>query len=147
MLVETNRIATALLLVRLAVGMAFVAHGAPKIAHPTTWMDDAAFHPPAALQCLAAVAEYFGGAALIAGVGTRLAALLIGGDMLVAILAVHLPAHTPIISSHGESMELPLLYGVCALALILTGPGRWSIDALLMRGDFPSLRSRSSMTA
>jgi putative oxidoreductase len=131
MFTESNRIGTALLLLRIVIGVAFVLHGAPKMAHASTWMDGMPHHPPAFLQEAAAVAEFFGGLLLIAGIATRVAAALIAVDMTVAIATVHLPAHTPLVTSHGDSMELPFVYLFAMVALMLAGPGRWSFDALI----------------
>jgi putative oxidoreductase len=133
MFAESNRLGIVMLLLRLVIGIAFVLHGAPKMAHASTWMNGLPFHPPAFLQEAAAVAEFFGGWALIAGIASRIAAALIGMDMLVAIVAVHVPAHAPIVTSHGDSMELPGVYLVGTLAIVLAGPGRWSLDALIAR--------------
>ena len=142
MFAETNRLGLALLLLRLVIGVAFVLHGAPKMAHASTWMNTMPFHPPAFLQETAAVAEFFGGLALVIGVASRVAAGLIAIDMLVAIAAVHIPAHTPLVSAGGESMELPGVYLVGALAIVLTGPGKWSVDALIARrANLPRLAS------
>jgi putative oxidoreductase len=131
MLTESNRFGTALLLLRIAIGVAFVLHGTPKMAHASTWMDAMPNHPPAFLQEAAAVAEFFGGFMLIAGIATRVAAALIAVDMIVAITTVHLPAHTPLITAHGDSMELPFVYLFAMAAIIFAGPGRWSLDALI----------------
>jgi putative oxidoreductase len=133
MFAASNRFEIAMLLLRLVIGVAFVLHGAPKIAHASTWMDAMPFHPPAFLQEAAAVAEFFGGLALVIGVASRIAAALIAIDMVVAIAAVHVPAHAPIVSSHGESMELPGVYLIGALVIALLGPGRWSLDTLIAR--------------
>lgn len=131
MLTESNRFGTALLLLRIAIGIAFVLHGTPKMAHASTWMNAMPNHPPAFLQEAAAVAEFFGGFMLIAGIATRAAAALIAVDMIVAITTVHLPAHTPLVTSHGDSMELPFVYLFAMAAIIFAGPGRWSLDALI----------------
>jgi putative oxidoreductase len=133
MLAESNRFGIAMLLLRVVIGFAFVLHGAPKIEHASSWMDGMPFHPPAFLQEMAAVAEFFGGMALIAGVASRIAATLIAIDMVVALTAVHLPAHAPLVSSHGDSLELPAVYLIGAVAIVLVGPGRWSADALIAR--------------
>ena len=147
MLTESNRFGTALLLLRIAVGTAFVLHGAPKMAHASSWMNAMPMHPPAFLQEAAAVAEFFGGLLIFAGLATRVAAALIAFDMIVAIAAVHLPAHAPLVASHGESMELPVLYLFGAVALMFSGPGRLSLDALLAKTRtaraFDSLRRRT----
>jgi putative oxidoreductase len=133
MATETNRFGIALLLLRIAVGIAFVLHGAPKLAHASTWMDAMPNHPPAFLQEAAAIAEFFGGFMLIAGIATRVAAALIAVDMVVGIVIVHLPAHTPLVTSHGDSMELAFEYLFGTVALLFAGPGRWSLDALIAR--------------
>jgi putative oxidoreductase len=138
MLTESNRFGTALLLLRLVIGTAFVLHGAPKMAHASTWMDAMPLHPPAFLQEAAAVAEFFGGILLIAGLATRVAAALIAVDMVVAIAAVHIPAHAPLVTSHGESMELPFVYLVGMIALLFAGPGCWSLDAVIAHRSFRS---------
>jgi putative oxidoreductase len=48
--------------------------------------------------------------------------------MIVAALTVH-RAHGLFAMTNG--VEVPLLYGAGGLALALTGPGAWSLDALL----------------
>lgn len=131
MLTESSRFGIALLLLRVVVGIAFVLHGGPKMAHAATWMNAMPVHPPAFLQEAAAVAEFFGGMLLIVGFATRVAAALIAVDMIVAIAVVHLPDHAPLVTSHGESMELPFVYLFGTVALIFAGPGRWSLDAFI----------------
>lgn len=122
-----------LLLVRLVMGTAFVFHGWPKIHNPLHWMDalrDSGM--PSVLQALAALSEFGGGIALILGLLTPLAALGIGGTMSVAIGLVHLPMHHPFVSSApGPSYELPAMYLAAAILLLLIGPGKLSLDALL----------------
>src|SRR5690242_9622712 len=80
--------AVGLLLLRLAMGAAFILHGWPKIQNPTGWMGPTA-DMPGALQALAAVAEFGGGAALVLGLLTPLAALGILCTMATAIYKVH----------------------------------------------------------
>src|SRR3989442_1533971 len=83
-----------LLLLRLVVGAAFLCHGWPKIQSPFAWMGPDA-PVPGVLQLAAAVAEFGGGMALIAGLLTRLACLGIGATMVVALGMVHIPHGDP----------------------------------------------------
>jgi putative oxidoreductase len=115
------------------MGAAFLFHGWPKIQHPLDWMGASA-PVPAVFQALAAVAEFGGGLALIAGLLTRLASLGIATNMIVALAMVHLPHGDPFVGKPGErSYELAALYLACAILFLLLGPGRFSLDALLFR--------------
>ena len=127
-----GRAAVGLFLLRAIVGLAFVFHGYPKIQHPASWMLGMGPHAfaPSWLQAVVAVVEFFGGMALIAGLATPLVAALIFCDMLTAIVAVHLPSGGRFVGGRG-SYELPLVYLVTMVALILTGPGTISLDRLI----------------
>lgn len=129
--IASPRISAGILLLRVIIGLAFMVHGWPKMQHPASWMGPGAFAPPW-LQAVVAVVEFFGGLALIAGFLTPLAALVIFVDMAVAILKVHVPSGGHWIGGRG-SFEVPLFYLVAMVAFVLTGPGRYSIDAILAR--------------
>ena len=105
-------------------------HGFPKIQHATSWMGAGA-PVPGFLQFLAAFSEFFGGLAMIAGLLTPVAALGIAITMATALVTVHFKHGDPFVSMHGESFESPLGYFAFALLMILTGPGRLSLDAFL----------------
>lgn len=120
------------LLLRLVVGTAFLFHGWPKIQNAMGWMGPEA-PVPGILQALAAVAEFGGGAALIVGLLTRLAALGIAAVMIVAIGMVHVPNGDPFVSQGGPSWELAAVYLACMVVFLLLGPGRFSLDAALFR--------------
>ena len=120
-----------LLGLRLVMGAAFIFHGWPKIQNPLGWMGPEA-PVPAILQALAALAEFGGGMALIVGLLTRLASLGIATNMIVALGMVHLPHGDPFVGKPGgRSYELAAVYLACAVLLLLLGPGRYSLDALL----------------
>ncbi|HEY0733329.1 MAG TPA: DoxX family protein [Herpetosiphonaceae bacterium] len=116
-----------LLVLRLVVGGAFVLHGLPKIQQPFNWMGDAF---PGFLQALAAIAEFGGGLALILGLLTPIAMLGLICTMVVAVFT-HVTRGDPWVGQ-GGSFELPALYLIIALTIALLGPGRFSLDALLL---------------
>lgn len=122
-----------LLLLRLIVGGAFVVHGLPKIQAPFNWMGPTA-PVPGFLQALAAVAEFFGGLALIVGALTPLASLGLAFTMAFALFMVHIRmGHAWIASDPSKaSYEIVALYLISFITLILTGPGAYSIDAHLL---------------
>lgn len=121
-----GRAAVGLLIFRLVTGLALMIHGWPKIQNPMGWMGDGA---PAFLQLLAALAEFGGGLALVLGLLTPIACIGIACTMIGALALVHLPKGDVWIGR--ESFELPLSYLVSAILLFLTGPGKFSLDALI----------------
>src|SRR3954469_14820513 len=72
-----------LLAFRIAAGAILITTGWNKIQDPLHWMGKEA-SMPSLLQSLAAVSEFIGGIALIAGLITRLAAFGIACTMAVA---------------------------------------------------------------
>ncbi|HET9950880.1 MAG TPA: DoxX family protein [Candidatus Eisenbacteria bacterium] len=123
-----------LLLLRAGTGgLLLYAHGWGKITHFSERA--ATFADPIGLGswwsfALVVLAEVFCSAALILGLATRLAAIPIVIFSLVAVFVQH--AADPF-----AKKELPLLYMIPALTLLLTGPGRFSIDALFARKRAP----------
>ncbi|MOA20379.1 hypothetical protein D3C78_1408200 [compost metagenome] len=80
---------------------------------------------------------------LLLGLGTRFATLVLMVLTLVAIAAVHWPAHWSSLAElaqgysisdkgHGN-YKLPLIYLIAAMPLLLNGAGRFSVDALVRR--------------
>jgi putative oxidoreductase len=123
--------AVGLLVLRVVMGAAFILHGWPKVQHPLDWMGPTA-DMPGALQALAAVAEFGGGAALVLGLLTPLAALGVLCTMATALYKVHL--NDPFVGAPGKpSKELAAVYGAAALLFLVIGPGVLSLDALLAR--------------
>ena len=120
-----------LLLLRLVMGVAFMHHGWSKIQNPMGWMGPEATMP-AILQALAAISEFGGGLALIAGLLTRLGSLGITSVMVVALATVHLRLGHPFVAAKGgPSYELPAVYLACAIMFFILGPGKFSLDALV----------------
>ncbi|HEV2297126.1 MAG TPA: DoxX family protein [Candidatus Acidoferrales bacterium] len=117
----------ALLLLRLGLGIIFIYHGFPKLF---THMSEAvASFPhmgfPSYFAYVAGIVEFFGGCLMIAGLFTRIAALLIAGEMAIAILKVHLPQGGPLAVGN---YQLPLALAVSAFTLVAVGAGAISLD-------------------
>jgi putative oxidoreductase len=120
-----------LLVVRATVGLALMFHGWPKIQNPTAWMGSDA-PAPGLLQAAAAAAEFGGGFLWIVGLLTPVASLLIAATMETAAGMVHISQGHPFVGKPGNpSYELAAAYLAVALLLLLAGPGRLSIDAVL----------------
>lgn len=120
--------ALALLALRVVAGAAFMLHGWPKIQNPLGWMGEQA-PIPVVLQALAAIFEFFGGAAWILGLLTPLASLGIACTMGTA-LSHHVSRGDPFVG-RGASYELALVYLVISVLFLVFGPGRFSLDSLL----------------
>lgn len=129
-----------LLVLRVVVGLIFAAHGAQKIFEYTlpgtigSFADMGVPLPEIAAPVVAFV-ELIGGILLALGLFTRPVGILLAIDMLVAIIAVHLPAGLWV----GEGgYEFVAVLGVAALALAFTGAGRFSLDGAFLRGRAPA---------
>lgn len=125
--------ALALLVLRVAIGAVFIAHGAQKVfvyGFAGTSGSFAAMGVPlaSAVGPLVAVLELVGGVLIVLGLATRVVAAALAVDMLVAIVLVHLPFS--IFSADG-GYELPLVLAATALTLAVAGAGRLSVDAVL----------------
>lgn len=126
-LTSSTRVSVGLLAIRLLMGVAFVAHGAGKIASPFNWMGPDA-PVPGIFQALAALAEVGGGAALIVGLLTPLASLGLVVTMAVAVL-FHLMQGDAFVGGY----ELASVYLVLSGFLLASGPGRFSLDHALSK--------------
>lgn len=124
---DTTRVSVALFLLRLVAGIGFVLHGFGKIQAPFSWMGPEA-PVPGFLQFLAALSEFGGGLAWILGLLTPLSSAGILVTMSVAAM-VHVQKGDGFVQGY----ELALLYWVIALLLICAGPGRFSLDAILVK--------------
>jgi putative oxidoreductase len=128
-----------LLLLRLVLGFLFFVHGAQLVfgwfgghglaASINAFTEKMAI--PVFLAYLAIFSEFLGGLALIFGFATRIAALSIAVDMIVAVFLVHLPYGLFMNwygNQKGEGYEYHLLGIAIALTLVIAGGGILSID-------------------
>jgi putative oxidoreductase len=127
------------LVARTVLGSLFVGHGAqklfgsfggPGLAGTDAMMESLELRPARVNSLAAGVTETLGGAMLVAGLGTPVAAAGLMGTMLTAIEKVHLPQGLWN-SSGGYEYNLAL---IASLFLIVDeGPGDLSVDAALGR--------------
>lgn len=129
------------LVVRVALGVVFFAHGAQKTfgwfggrGLSATIAGFRQMNIPPAATAIAAFTECFGGLALIAGFLARPAALGLVVVMLMAIAKVHAQhgfflnfAMTP---GKGHGYEFNLVLIAMALSILIGGAGVFSIDRL-----------------
>jgi putative oxidoreductase len=117
------------LLLRVVLGVLILLHGVSKIMAGPAFVISAATSAgmPAAIGYLVYLGEVLAPILLIIGVWSRLAALIIAGNMAFAIFLVHMKQLTSISSSGGWALELQGMFLFSALALVLLGAGRFSI--------------------
>ena len=116
----------ALLILRLVLGLLILFHGVSKLPPPPEFLVTALSER--GLPSVLAYGVYLGGPILIIiGVWTRLGALLIVGNMIVALLVAHTGDLFHINKQGGYQLELQAMYLFTAVALTLTGAGRYSV--------------------
>ncbi|WP_370289769.1 DoxX family protein [Nocardioides sp.] len=123
----------ALLLLRLATGVALIAHGWQKAVTDGPTSTAAGFErlgiPLAELSAwFAIVVEVGGGVLLLLGLLTPLVGLLVAAVMAGAFWFVH--RGTEVLVAEGGWEYVAVLGGI-ALVLAAVGPGRFSVDAAL----------------
>ena len=138
----TPRASLGLLALRVLPGIALMHHGFGKIQHPFSWMGPDAT-VPSLLQGLAALSEFGGGLALVLGLLTPLAMLGILCTMGYAAF-VHISGGDPFVG-FPRSWEPASLFFVIALTVLLAGPGRYSLDALLFGRRAPEPLPESAL--
>ena len=123
----------ALLLLRVALGIIFIFHGYPKLFTHTRETMQMFEHMgfPGYFAYIAGTFEFFGGVMLILGLFTRIAGLLLAGEMAIALWRVHLP-QGPI--TMVKNYEFPLVLAMAAFTLAAVGAGLISLDQAIFGG-------------
>ena len=117
------------LTLRLVLALLLLLHGFSKLKNgiaPITGMLEHA-GMPGALAYLVYVGEVLAPLLILAGLYTRLAALIVAVNMVVALLLAHKDQLLSLSKTGGWALELQGFYLGSAIALALLGAGRYSI--------------------
>ena len=123
--------------IRIIAGIAFILHGLPKFENlQGTQGFFASVGIPAELAIVIALLEVVGGILLIVGLVTRITAILFIIEMIGTILIVK--AGNGFMGEGGYEVDLLLMF--ISISLVLSGPGRVSIERdLIKREIFPRI--------
>lgn len=121
-------------IIRVTFGLVMFLHGAQKalgIFGGRGWSATAAGFSsmgiPGIIAHLVIIGEFFGGLALLAGFLTRISAAG-NGIIMAGAVCLHFKGG---FFARGGGFEYPFVLLMMAVFLIVKGPGRWSVDALL----------------
>jgi putative oxidoreductase len=116
-------------ILRIITGFLFIAHGTQKVFNfPPS--DKPMHFELASMMGFSGSLELVGGALILVGLFTRIAAFIVSGEMAFAYFTVHAKGGFWPILNHGE---LAVLYCFIFLYLFAAGPGPISLDAAVRR--------------
>jgi putative oxidoreductase len=118
----------ALCVLRVFAGVAFIMHGWGKVIDVNGFAE--AHHVPLVLGAAAAYVQFIGAMLLLVGLFVPLAALGIGGTMVVAV-ATLIRDGEPFVNPGGHSWESAALYAVLMASFVVIGAGRYSLDHII----------------
>ncbi len=118
------------LLARVGIGVLLLFHGIDKALHGVSFIEGmlSAHDIPDIVTYGVYIGEIVAPVMLILGLLTPLAALAIVVNMIMAILLVYSDAIFSVTQHGAWSIEVPMLYLIGAVVIILLGPGKYSID-------------------
>ena len=126
-----------LLFVRVYWGWQFVVDGwgklndLPKVIE---YFGSLGLPAPAPTAYFVSILELVGGVLLALGLGSRLIALLLTGNMIVAYIAGDRAALLSIFSDPDKfTAAAPFTYLMASLVVLIFGPGKFALDPLLER--------------
>jgi putative oxidoreductase len=140
---DTNAVNLALLVLRVAVGVVFLAHGinhvfrGGKIAGTAGWFQSLGMRPGIVHAWIASITEIVAGAMLLVGLGMPLAGAGVVGTMLVAWITNH-RKNGFFIFRPGEGWEYVMILVATGFALSILGAGSWSFDHVIGIFDPPA---------
>jgi putative oxidoreductase len=118
------------LLLRITLGVLFLLHGIAKITKGVSGIEGmlTSHGLPGFLAYGVYIGEVLAPILLIVGFYSRIAALIIAGNMVVAIALAHAKDIFAIGPQGGWAIELQGMFLFTAIAIMLIGPGRFSVN-------------------
>jgi putative oxidoreductase len=145
---------------RLAVGVVFLAHGAQKLfglwggggpSATAAFFQQLGLSPAYLLAIFVGLIEFCGGLLLIAGAFTLVVSILLTLEMVVAVWKVHAGSGFFLNWTNapglGHGYEFNLVLVASLVALMLTGPGALSVDAWRTRSAEALAAGRARLRA
>lgn len=119
------------LIIRLTLGGLILFHGIAKLFHGVGFVESqlVSHGLPAFLAYGVYIGEIVAPLMVILGYQTRIGALIIVINMIVAIVLVHMGQLMSLSQSGGWALELQGFYLFIALALVFLGPGRHKLHS------------------
>ena len=127
--IDSSREDLGRLVLRVALAVLLLFHGVSKLTGGVGFITGmlAKMGLPEAIGYLVYVGEVIAPLLILFGVWTRLAAVIVAGNMIVAVLLVHTKEFFTMSQTGGWALELQGMYFFAAIALALLGAGRYSI--------------------
>ena len=117
-------------ILRLALGVIFLAHGWKKLAGDKTqfagWLESIKFKPGKFWGWIVTLVEFFGGISLLFGFLIQPAAMILAIEFLIIIFWARRGQPFMLAEGHGREFDVLILFAL--LALLVLGPGAWAID-------------------
>jgi len=125
-------------ILRIVAAILFIQPGTAKLfAFPAAILPDGGTAAPLSLIGIAGILEAVGGLFLLVGLYTRPVAFLLSGEMAVAYFMAHAPQNFWPVLNQGEPA---IIFAFLWLYLSVSGPGPWSLDAVLRRDSVQAIR-------
>jgi putative oxidoreductase len=148
------------LVLRLALGAVFVAHGAQKLfgiwgggglTGTAAYFAQIGLAPAFPLALVVGIVEFAGGLLLAAGAFTVITAAVLAANMLVAVWTVHLASgfflNWTLAPGQGHGYEFNLVLIAALVSLTFTGPGALSVDGVRARAAETDALGRARLRA
>ncbi len=137
-----NTIQIAFLLLRVVTGLLFFQAGCVKTF---AWFGGMPGQPGETVELMSQIGigawmEVFGGILIMLGLGTRVTAFILSGEMAVAYWQFHAPNGTWPVINHGVPA---VLFCFIFLFMAAYGGGVWSLDRLIKNRRNKSLPSQT----